>query len=120
MENVLLWAGLALLIAILTFMNHKRLYSGSVRTTLSELGRLTGRVKSGESAAQDLAAWETALQRLEKHPNEFNKLDMEIGLRSAFTAYLERHFPDDPRLPSLREAAAYRKDSVWGIKIFNL
>lgn len=82
-----------------------------------ELRELTAKVRTGQSEAADLEGWETSLAEMEKHPNEFNKLENEIGLRRAFVQYLERHYPQDARLPDMQEAAAYQKDSVWGIKI---
>jgi hypothetical protein len=73
-------------------------------------------VRDGRSEAADLESWESLLAEMEKHPNEFNKLDYEIGLRRGFVQYLERHYPQDVRLPALQEAAGHRKDSVWGMK----
>ncbi|AIQ43079.1 hypothetical protein MKZ24_12810 [Paenibacillus sp. FSL R7-0297] len=117
MDTVILWVGLALLVALLTFLNQKQVYSSKVKKAYRELRELTAKVRTGQSEAADLEAWETSLAEMEKHPNEFNKLENEIGLRRAFVQYLERHYPQDARLPDLQEAAAYHKDSVWGIKI---
>ncbi|HEY4429872.1 MAG TPA: hypothetical protein VGN87_02420 [Paenibacillus sp.] len=117
MDNVILWTGLALLIAFLTFMNQKQLYSSKVKQAYRELRELTEKVRLERSEASDLHRWEMELAEMEKHPNELNKLDAEIGLRQAFVLYLERHYQQDMRLPSLKEAAAYQKDSVWGIKM---
>jgi predicted XRE-type DNA-binding protein len=117
MDNVILWTGLALLIAFLTFMNQKQLYSSKVKQAYRELRELTEKVRLERSEASDLHRWEIELAEMEKHPNELNKLDAEIGLRQAFVLYLERHYQQDMRLPSLKEAAAYQKDSVWGIKM---
>ncbi|CAH1055819.1 hypothetical protein [Paenibacillus pseudetheri] len=117
MDNVILWIGLALLVAFLTFMNQKQLYSSKVKQAYRELRELTEKVRLERSEASDLYRWEVELAEMEKHPNELNKLDAEIGLRQAFVTYLERHSPQDVRLPSLKEAAAHQKDSVWGIKM---
>ncbi|OMF26339.1 hypothetical protein BK132_19010 [Paenibacillus sp. FSL H8-0259] len=116
-DTVILWIGLALLVALLTFLNQKQVYSSKVKKAYRELRELTAKVRTGQSEAADLEGWETSLAEMEKHPNEFNKLENEIGLRRAFVQYLERHYPQDARLPDLQEAAAYQKDSVWGIKI---
>ncbi|MHA6530378.1 hypothetical protein [Paenibacillus sp. BAC0078] len=117
MNNYILWGGLALLVALLTFLNQKQVYSSRVKRAYRELRELAGKVRSGQSEATDLNIWEAAMAEMDKHPNEFNKLEAEIGLRRAFVMYLERHYPQDTRLPDLQEAAAYQKDSVWGIKI---
>ncbi|AIQ60298.1 hypothetical protein [Paenibacillus borealis] len=117
MNTVILWVGLALLVALLTFLNQKQVYSSKVKKAYRELRELAAKVRAEQSEAADLAGWETSLAEMEKHPNEFNKLDNEIGLRRAFVQYLERHYPRDARLPDLQEAAAYQKDSVWGIKM---
>ncbi|MNO19841.1 hypothetical protein D3C76_95790 [compost metagenome] len=117
MDNIILWVGLALVVALLTFLNQKQVYSFGVKQAYRELRELTDKLRSGQSEDADLDRWEKALAEMNKHPNEFNKLEAEIGLRRAFVAYLEQHYPQDPRLPELQEAAAYQKDSVWGIKI---
>ncbi|KAI7258635.1 hypothetical protein KC345_g10516 [Hortaea werneckii] len=116
-EWVILWVGLALLVALLTFLNQKQVYSSRVKKAYRELRLLAGKVRADQSESADLEGWETSLAEMEKHPNEFNKLDNEIGLRRAFVQYLERHYPQDNRLPDLQEAASYQKDSVWGIKM---
>jgi lactam utilization protein B len=117
MDTVILWTGLALLIALLTFMNQKQLYSSKVKQAYRELRELTEKVRMERSEGRDLDRWESELKEMEKHPSELNKLDAEIGLRRAFVVYLERHYPRDVRLVNLQEAAAYQKDNVWGIKI---
>jgi hypothetical protein len=117
MDNILLWVGLALVVALLTFLNQKQVYSSGVKRAYRELHELTGKVRSGQSEEADVNRWEKALAEINKHPNEFNKLEAEIGIRRTFAAYLEQHYPQDPRLPELRETASYQKDSVWGIKI---
>ncbi|KWX88169.1 hypothetical protein AMQ83_08480 [Paenibacillus riograndensis] len=117
MDNVMLWVGLALVVALLTFLNQKQVYSPGVKRAYRELQELTGKVRSGQSGDADADRWEKALTVMNKHPNEFNKLEAEIGIRRAFVTYLEQHYPQDPRLPELRETASYQKDSVWGIKI---
>ncbi|WP_405116029.1 hypothetical protein MHH28_14480 [Paenibacillus sp. FSL K6-1217] len=117
MNTVIMWIGLALLVALLTFLNQKQVYSSKVKQAYRELRMLADKVLSGQSESAELGGWEASIAVMEKHPNEFNKLDNEIGLRQAFVQYLERHYPQDKRLPELREAAAYRKDSVWGIKM---
>lgn len=117
MGNVIVWIGLALLIAGLTFMNQKHLYSSTVKQAYRELRGLTDKIRTDRSEPSDLYRWEVELAEMEKHPSELNKLDAEIGLRQAFVLYLERHYPQDARLPSLKEAAGHQKDTVWGIKI---
>jgi hypothetical protein len=117
MDNIILWGGLVLLVALLTYLNQKQVYSSKVKRAYRELRGLAEKAGSDQSSPDDLGRWESALTELEKHPNEFNKLDYELGLRGTFAAYLERHYPQDGRLPALQEAAAHRKDNVWGIKI---
>jgi len=117
MDNIILWGGLAVVVIALTFLNQKQMYSSKVKRAYRELRILADKVRNGQSTPQELPLWEAGLAEMEKHPNEYNKLDYEIGLRRAFVLYLEHHFPQDPRLPDLQEAAAYQKDSVWGIKI---
>ncbi|MFE4711342.1 hypothetical protein ACFRAM_10760 [Paenibacillus sp. NPDC056722] len=117
MDNIILWGGLVLVIALLTYLNQKQRYSSSVKFAYRELRELAQKIGDGQSSNADLSRWEEALAELEKHPNEFNKLENELGLRSTFASYLERHYPQDTRLPALQEAAAHRKDSVWGIRI---
>ncbi|WP_379135108.1 hypothetical protein [Paenibacillus sp. sgz500958] len=117
METMILWIGLAVVIIALTFLNQKQLYSSKVKQAYRSLRTLSESVRSDQSTPEQLTEWEAGLTELEKHPNEFNKLDYEISLRSAFVMYLERHYPQDPRLPDLQEAAAHIKDSVWGMKI---
>ncbi|MEK3791889.1 hypothetical protein MKX42_09215 [Paenibacillus sp. FSL R7-0204] len=119
MDTVIMWVGLALLVALLTFLNQKQVYSSKVKQAYRELRMLADKVQSEQSEAADLGGWEASIAEMEKHPNEFNKLDKEIGLREVFVHYLERHYPQDTRLPELQEAAAYRKGNVWGIKIGN-
>ena len=54
MDNVILWIGLALLIAFLTFMNQKQLYSSKVKQAYRELRELTEKVRLERSEASDL------------------------------------------------------------------
>lgn len=117
MKDILLWVGLFLIIVILAWLNQKQRLSGKVKAAYAQLRALNARTREGRSSDEDLALWEANLQELEKHPNEYNKLDEEIRLREAFVLYLERHYPEDIRLEKLREAAAFQKDSVWGMKI---
>ncbi|WP_379161096.1 hypothetical protein [Paenibacillus sp. sgz5001063] len=117
MDNIVLWSGLALMVALLTFLNQKQVYSSKVKRAYGELRGLTVKIRNEQSEDADLERWESALAEMNKHPNEFNKLEAEIGFRRAYVAYLEQHYPQDPRLPGLREAAAFQKDSVWGIKM---
>jgi hypothetical protein len=116
MNTFILWGGLVLLVALLTFLNQKQIYSSKVKRAYRELRELTDKVRGGASESTDLERWASNLAEMEKHPNEFNKLDAEIGLRRGFVMYLERHYPQDVRLPDLQEAAAHQKDSVWGLK----
>ncbi|WP_410514424.1 hypothetical protein PaeBR_08545 [Paenibacillus sp. BR2-3] len=117
MDTMILWIGLAVVVIALTFLNQKQLYSSKVKRAYRELRILSKKVRNGQSAPEDLSMWEVSLAEMEKHPNEYNKLEYEIGLRRAFVMYLERHYPQDVRVPNLQEAAAYQKDSVWGIKM---
>lgn len=117
MDNVILWTGLALLIALLTYLNQKQLYSPKVKRAYLELRELTEKVRMERSEASDLYRWEAELTELENHPNELNKLDAEIRFHHAFLLYLERHYPSDPRIIGLKQADAYQKDMVLGIKI---
>ncbi|MFC3745427.1 hypothetical protein [Paenibacillus sp. GCM10012306] len=117
MDNIILWGGLVLVITLLTYLNQKQRYSSSVRFAYRELRELVQDINAGQSSDADLSRWEGALAELEKHPGEFNKLEAELRLRGTFASYLERHYPQDNRLPALQEVAAYRKDSVWGIRI---
>lgn len=116
MNTFIMWGGLVLLIALLTFLNQKQIYSSKVKRAYRELRGLAEAVRDGRASPADLKRWETALEEMDKHPNEFNKLDSEIGLRGVFVLYLEQYYPHDPRLPGLQEAAGHRKDSVWGMK----
>lgn len=117
MDTMILWIGLAILVIALTFLNQKQLYSSKVKRSYRELRELSDRVRNNQSTADELPLWEASLTEMENHPNEYNKLDNEIGLRRAFLMYLERHYPQDSRLPDLKEAAAHQKDTVWGIKM---
>ncbi|MCL6602490.1 MAG: hypothetical protein K6T94_06385 [Paenibacillus sp.] len=114
---MILWIGLAVIVIALTFLNQKQLYSSKVKVAYRELRVLSEKARNGESSLEDLPKWESNLAEMEKHPNEYNKLEFELGLRRAFVMYLERHYPQDQRLPDLQEAAAYHKDTVWGIKM---
>lgn len=102
---------------ILNFYESEATVLFKVKQAYRELRELTEKVRLERSEASDLYRWEVELAEMEKHPNELNKLDAEIGVRQAFVMYLERHSPLDARLPSLKEAAAHQKDSVWGIKM---
>lgn len=103
MNTVIMWVGLALLVALLTFMNQKQVYSSKVKRAYRELRMLAEKVRAEQSETSDLGGWEASISEMEKHPNEFNKLDKEIGLRQAFVQYLERHYPQDTRLQSCRK-----------------
>lgn len=117
MDHIELWILLFLVIVGLGWLSHKRRYSGKVRTAYRELKELAAKTRRDESVAGDLMLWESAWRELEQHPNEFNLLDQEIGLREAFLAYLEKHSPQDSRLEELRTATQYSKDDVWGMKV---
>lgn len=117
MESFGAWIVFFLVIVALGLFNRRFKYSARVRESYEELTSLAERTRKGRTTKADLARWDAALARLEKYPSEFNKLDQEIGLRKAYVHYLEQHYPEDERLPELREAAGYQKDSVWGIKI---
>lgn len=117
MEHIGAWILFFLLIVVLGLFNRKFKYSAKLRESYEELTSLADRTRKGRTTKADLARWDAALARLEKHPSEYNKLDQEIRLREAYVQYLEQHYPEDERLPKLREAAGFRKDSVWGIKI---
>ncbi|MEF2967511.1 hypothetical protein V3851_16920 [Paenibacillus sp. M1] len=111
------WILFFMVIVLLGWLNQKHRYSGKLRTVYRELKELAERVRQGNSSPHDLPVWESRLRELERHPNEFNRLDEEIGLREALLLYLEKHYPGDERLGKLREAAAFRKDAVWGMKM---
>lgn len=117
MEPIWIWLGFALVIALLMLLNRKQHYSKTVRSARSGLSELAEKFRNGRSEERDLEKWEQYLAQLEAHPNEYNRLDSEIGLRQAFAGYLEKHYPHDGRLPDWKEAAAWKKDSIWGFKI---
>ncbi|MDU4694799.1 MAG: hypothetical protein E6Y08_03215 [Paenibacillus sp.] len=117
MEHIGAWIIFFLVIVGLGVFNRKFKYSAKLRESYEELTQLADRTRKGRTTKADLARWDAALARLEKHPSEYNKLDQDIRLREAYVHYLERHYPEDERLPVLREAAGFRKDSVWGMKM---
>lgn len=117
MNAAVMWLLLAVVVTGLTVLSQRQLFSGKIKSAYRELRMLADQAKQGTSSPADLPGWESQLYILEQYPNEWNKLDQEIGLHQSFMLFLERHYPDDPRLPGLRQAAGYVKDSVWGIKI---
>ncbi|WP_433945719.1 hypothetical protein [Paenibacillus sp. SN-8-1] len=112
-----MWIVIIILFVLLILFNNKQLVSARIRRIYKEIHLLADRVETGHSSKDDLPEWERCLAYLEARPNEFNKLELEIGLRARFTSYLERHYPHDPRLPELQAAAGYRKDTIWGMKM---
>ncbi|MGZ7444605.1 hypothetical protein [Paenibacillus sp. TH7-28] len=116
MDHLWLWIVFFLVIVGLGMFNQQFKYSARLRENYEELSALAERTRKGRTTKADLRRWDAALKRLEKHPSEYNKLDREIRLREAYVRYLEQHYPEDERLPQLREAAGFQKDSVWGIK----
>lgn len=117
MDHVWLWVLFFGMIVVLGMFNRKFKYSTRLRDTCEDLSNLAERTRRGRTTKQDLKRWDAAIQQLQKHPSEFNKLDQEIGLKQAYVHYLEQHYPEDERLPKLREEAAFRKDTIWGIKM---
>lgn len=117
MNAAAMWLVLAVVVIGLTVLSQRQLFSGKIKSAYRELRILADQAKQGISSPADLSEWETQLAALERYPNEWNKLDQEIGLHRSFMLFLDRHYPDDPRLPGLRRAAGYVKDNVWGIKI---
>lgn len=117
MEHAELWIVFLFVIVVLGWFDRKFKYSVKLREIDEELTALTERTRKGRTTKADLQRWDAALARLKKYPSEYNKLDREIRLREAYVRYLEQHYPEDERLPKLREAAGFQKDSVWGIKL---
>ncbi|GIP54566.1 MULTISPECIES: hypothetical protein [Paenibacillus] len=117
MDHIELWILLFLAIVGLGWLSHKHRYSGKVRTAYRELKELAAKTRENKSVAGDLVLWESGLKELERHPNEYNLLDQEIGLRETFLTYLVKHYPQDGRLEQLRAATQYSKDDVWGMKV---
>lgn len=56
MDTVIMWVGLALLVALLTFLNQKQVYSSKVKQAYRELRMLADKVQSEQSEAADLGA----------------------------------------------------------------
>lgn len=117
MEHIWLWVVLFLIIIVLGKLNQRSKFSAKLRAIEEELTTLAERTRSGQSTSHDLLRWDLNLDKLENYPNEFNKLDSKIKLRQAFVEYLELHYPLDERLPKLKAAAFFYKDTVWGFKI---
>ncbi|MNH93468.1 hypothetical protein D3C73_460700 [compost metagenome] len=115
--SISVWIVIIILFVMLILFNNKQLLSATVRHTYKGIYSLADRVETGQSSEEDLPEWERYLAFLEARPNEFNKLELEIGLRAKFASYLERHYPHDPRLPNLQAVAVYRKDTIWGMKM---
>ncbi|MNP21140.1 hypothetical protein D3C76_1137470 [compost metagenome] len=103
-------------IILLVLFNKKQKKSALIRDAYEELEGLVNRTRRGRSTFNDIKRWERSIQRLEKYPNELNKLDYDIKLRQAFMVYLERHYPEDERLQQLQETAGYQKDILWSMK----
>jgi hypothetical protein len=117
MLGIWVWLGLAAGLAIIVVLRQRWKLRGPIGTAASELRRLCDALRSATDASSDLPDWERARTALERYPSDYNKLNGEIEFVDAFTAYLERHFPNDPRLESLRMAKSYRKSSIWGFNI---
>lgn len=117
MREIGIWLVFGLVIMLLMTMNRKQIFLGSVRKASRCLRTLTERFHANQSTEQDLEQWEQCLHQLERHPNEYNKLDRDIGLMRTFAQYVEKHYPLDPRLPELKEAASWQQDSIWGIRL---
>jgi hypothetical protein len=110
------WLGLAVLLAVTVVLRLKWKSGGALGTASAQLRRLCAEFGRGADSPGDLTAWERALAAMEKHPNDYNKLNQELHIVRTFTAYLERHYPDDPRLESLRQIAGHRK-TIWGFAV---
>ncbi|RUT35746.1 hypothetical protein EJP77_01635 [Paenibacillus zeisoli] len=117
MEPYIFWMIIILLFVLLILFNNKHILSAPLRDINKRLRALADKVDSGQSSGTDITEWERCLAFLETRPSEFNKLEMEIRIRAKFATYLERHYPNDPRLPYLQEIASHPKDTIWGMKI---
>lgn len=117
MDSIIFWMVIILLFVLLILLNNKHILSAPLRDNDKRLRALVDKLESGQSSATDLTEWERGLDYLETRPSEFNKLEMEIRIRAKFASYLERHYPNDPRLPDLQEIASHPKDTIWGMKI---
>jgi tetrahydromethanopterin S-methyltransferase subunit B len=111
------WLGLAFVAALAVVLRLRWKSRGPIGAASAELRRLYEEFGRGADSPGDLAAWERALAALERYPSDYNKLDQELHVVRTFTAYLERHCPDDPRLESLRLIAGHRKNSIWGFTV---
>lgn len=116
MDNKL-WVILLLLVAAVWFGRSMYRKRSGISGAMNELRKLADQERRGVSKASDLPQWESCLDLLDRHPSEFNQLNMEIGVVEAFVFFLMRHFPEDERIGRLREEAAYRKDTVMGFKV---
>jgi hypothetical protein len=111
--GTVVWLGLAVAMAVIVMLRLKWKSGGALGTASAELRRLCAEFVRGADSPGDLIAWERAMAAMEKHPSDYNKLDQELHFVRAFTAYLERHYPEDSRLESLRKIAGHRK-TLWG------
>jgi hypothetical protein len=107
----------ATLIMLMLLLRNKLKSVSPIGQAASELKRLSEAFNSNMDSPEDLTAWEQALSVMELHPSIYNKLNGEIHFIQAFTGYLEKNYPEDVRLETLRQFAYYRKDSIWGIPI---
>lgn len=116
MENGVLFGVIAALIALMLFRMKWKSVSPAGKASV-ELKQLCEAYRAGSDSLADLQRWEVALSVLERQPSEYNKLDGDIRFVKTFAGYLEKHYPEDPRLEALRKYAGYRKDSIWGIPV---
>ncbi|TYP74012.1 hypothetical protein [Paenibacillus methanolicus] len=112
-----LWIILLLLVAAVWFARAAYRKRSGISGAVIGLRMLVDKERRGTSEASDLPEWESSLSLLNRHPSEYNQLNMEIGVVEAFVFYLMRHYPEDERISQLREEAAFRKDTVMGFKV---
>ncbi|UUZ81474.1 hypothetical protein LJK88_43705 [Paenibacillus sp. P26] len=113
------WVIIGMVAALIVWIRlRKKLKAVSpIGQVAAELKRLSQAYNGSVDSPEDLTAWEQALSVIERHPSIYNKLNGDIHFIQAFTGYLEKNYPEDARLETLRQFAYYRKDSIWGIPI---
>ncbi|MFC0213731.1 hypothetical protein ACFFK0_14900 [Paenibacillus chartarius] len=109
--------GIGIALAVLLLLRAKLKAASPSGRAAAELKRLTEAYNGHADSPQDLPSWKEALSVMERYPSDYNKLNGEISFVQAFVAYLEKHYPEDAGLQSLRQHAHYRKDSIWGITV---
>ncbi|MFC4099830.1 hypothetical protein [Paenibacillus xanthanilyticus] len=112
-----LWIFLLLVVAAVWYGRAAYRKRSGIAGAANNLRKLVDRERRGTSEASDLPEWERSLSLLDRHPSEYNQLNMEIGVVEAFVFFLMRHYPEDERIGLLREEASFRKDTVMGFKV---